>query len=384
MLAVAFGASGMAATNWPLPSLSGDLTGDLLALKIPGAPPLHWKIELGKGPAKIPGGLVELSGQGTWLRAAVESSDLAGGNWRVAEARVDLAVWSAALVARLGEEYAGAAISGVLQVEGHGGWAKEGVTGRGQFKVREGRLDFPTQKFGLEGVALDFAFDDIAGRRSPATQTLTWTAGHFDVLPIGPGRVVFSLAGEQVMVEEATVALWGGEVVLAAFAFNTSKLEMSVIARVTAIDVKHLLPLLPPVLKEAQGRLDGSVTLSRDAAGIAIGGGRLALRSGEAAQLRFAPTPGLLSKSLPATVLKYYPGLKKIESGETPLRAELLEVSFTPDGDAEGRTASIRLAGGPVDPKLRAPIDLSINVRGPLESLVKFGTNSRLHFGAKP
>jgi len=30
---------------------------------------------------------------------------------------------------------------------------------------------------------------------------------------------------------------------------------------------------------------------------------------------------------------------------------------------------------------LRAPIDLTINVRGPLESLVKFGTNSRLRFG---
>src|SRR5690606_14321121 len=105
--------------------------------------------------------------------------------------------------------------------------------------------------------------------------------------------------------------------------------------------------------------------------GVQIGNGTLALRAGETADLRLAPTPGLLSSSLPETVLKVYPGLGKIETGEVPIRAERLEVAFTPSGDAQGRTAAIRVVGGPEDPRLRAPVDLNINVRGPLEQLIK-------------
>jgi hypothetical protein len=149
----------------------------------------------------------------------------------------------------------------------------------------------------------------------------------------------------------------------------------------SGVAVDQILFLLPPVLAEARGRLDGNMVLKRDAGGIQIGTGRLALREGETADIRLTPTPGLLSASLPAAILKYYPGLGKMETGGIPLRAEVLEVSVTPQGDAQGRTASIHVAGGPTDPSLKAPIDLTVNVRGPLESLVKFGTNSRLRFG---
>jgi hypothetical protein len=48
-------------------------------------------------------------------------------------------------------------------------------------------------------------------------------------------------------------------------------------------------------------------------------------------------------------------------------------MTFTPDGDAEGRTAVIHLEGGPADPRLRAPINLTFNVRGPLQELMNFG-----------
>jgi hypothetical protein len=64
-----------------------------------------------------------------------------------------------------------------------------------------------------------------------------------------------------------------------------------------------------------------------------------------------------------------------------PLRAESLEVTFTPTGDDAGRTAWVHVTGGPADPALRAPIDLTMNVRGPLQQLIQFGTNSRLRFG---
>jgi hypothetical protein len=184
-------------------------------------------------------------------------------------------------------------------------------------------------------------------------------------------------------VNEAVIGLFGGELHLQAFTFSLTKGELAVDARVVGIDVGRLLPLLPPVLAEARGRLNGSLVIRRDATGVQLGEGRLALQPGQPAELRLEPTPGLLSQSLPATVLKYYPGLGQIETGEIPISANLLEVAFSPNGDAAGRTAYVHLAGGPVDPRLRAPIDLEVNVRGPLESLIKLGTSGRLRFGGK-
>jgi len=63
--------------------------------------------------------------------------------------------------------------------------------------------------------------------------------------------------------------------------------------------------------------------------------------------------------------------------------ARELEIRLTPEGDAEGRTARVRLKGGPADPALRAPVELEVNVRGPLDSLVQFSTHHRVRFGAE-
>lgn len=379
------GAVAIAGPAWSaelrLPLIEGELRGVFTALKIPGAPELRWKVGVTRmGPAGREMDLT-VDAAGTAIRAQV-AVDAAGViRWRLQSARIDLATWNEAAAGQLGPDWAQVAIQGVVSLEGEGTWSTQGVTGRTRLTLEKGRVEDPGRRIVIEGLTAEVAFDDLAARRTPADQSLRWQGGHFDTIKLGPGQMKFSVEGEQVSVSEAAGRVWGGEVKLAAFGFSLKKFEVAVLAHVVGIDVAQLLPFLPPVLAAAEGRLDGSFSVRRDSSGIQIGAGRLALQRGEPAELRLAPTPGLLSSSLPATVLKYYPGLGKIETGEIPLQASLLEVAFTPDGDAEGRTASIHLAGGPVDPKLRAPIDLTINVRGPLESLVKFGTNSRLRFG---
>lgn len=367
--------------TWRLPPLDGELEGDFRPLTVAGAPSVHWKVALRPVGAGIRLAEVEIDGPGTRLRAELKLDAAGNGTWRVFEARIDVAPWSPAVVGFLGEEFASASARGVVTLEGEG-TLRDGVPGgRARLSVRGGRVEEPGRKLLLEGIGLDLAIEDIAARRSAAGQSLTWNGGNYETIPIGHGHVEFSVAGEQVQVEEASVEVFGGEIVVASFSFSTVRREASVIARVVGIDVAKILPLLPPVLSSARGRVDGSVALHRTPSGVQIGSGSLALRSGETADLRLAPTPGLLSSSLPEAVLKYYPGLGQIETGEVPLRADQLEVAFTPGGDAQGRTASIHLVGGPVDPNLRAPVDLNINVRGPLESLIKFGTDSRLRFG---
>ncbi len=366
---------------WRLPPLDGEFTGEFRPLTIPDAPSLNWKVVLRALPTGIRAVDLTLDGPGTRFHAELRLDAAGNGTWRMGEAEVDLTVWSASAAGLLGEEFAAATMQGSVRVEGEGTIRDGALAGRARLLVRDGRIEDPVRKLLLTGIAFDLTIEDIAERRSAPRQSLTWMSGHYDAITFGRGHVDFTVSGEQVQVDEASLEVFGGEVVLAAFAFSTVQREASVVARVIGIDVSHLLPLLPDVLASARGRVDGSVTLHRTKAGVQIGGGSLALRAGETVDLRLAPTPGLLSSSLPETVLKYYPGLGKIETGEVPLRAERLEVAFTPGGDAQGRTAVVRIVGGPVDPNLRAPVDLNVNVRGPLESLIKFGTDSRLRFG---
>ena len=166
--------------------------------------------------------------------------------------------------------------------------------------------------------------------------------------------------------------------VRASVAFNAASYSLA--ARMSGVQLAELLPFLPPLLASARGRLDGRISLRSDADGVRIESGHLALRAGETAELRFLPTPGVISGQLPQLVRQYYPGLLQLESGGIPLRAERLEVVMNASGDETGRTAVVSLEGGPSDPALRAPVVIQVNVRGPLDQVVAFGTHSRLRF----
>jgi hypothetical protein len=303
------------------------------------------------------------------------------GTWTLTEAAIDLGEWFGWVAAKFLPAAAGTSLGGVLTVHGGGTWRGGMLGGRAEVDLKDGRYEDAVRKLVVEGVSLHVTLDDLAARRTGAAQRLTWQGGHYDVVPFGEGRVEFALQGEALHVSTATLAIFGGELQTGAMAMSAEHPNFSVTAQMKGIDVGKLLFLLPPVLAAAQGRLDGRIALRRDAAGLQLGVGRLSLRQGETADLRFTPTPGLLSSRLPVAVKAHYPGLGHLETGGIPLRAELLEVILTPAGDEEGRTASVRIAGGPADPAFKAPVDLQINVRGPLESLVKFGTDSKLHFG---
>lgn len=366
---------------WRLPPVVGEMAADVQLASVPGAPALQARVTAAVPAPGRRRAELSLSGEGTAITVELDLDAAGYGTWRVEGARLDLAAWSVAAARQLGAEFAGATVGGVLEFYGDGTLHAGGWTGRGVFRLRDGRIDHAADGVVVEGLGLDLVVDDLAARRSAPAQSLTWRGGRYDPVPFGRGHVEFALAGDRVDVGEASIEVFGGEIVLGSFAFSTLSRDFAVVARLVGLELAQVLPLLPPVLATAEGQVDGLVTLSRTPAGLAIGTGRLALRSGRTAEVRLSPTPGLISGTLPPKVLEYYPGLGGIEAGRIPIRAEIFELAFTPGGDAQGRTASVRLAGGPFDPALRAPIDLTVNVSGPLESLLKFGTHSRLKFG---
>jgi len=371
-----------------LPPFSGELSGRLAPTVLGGAPEVEWTLRLrAERPFERRIGF-DLKSRGLEARGEAVLDAAGDGTWHLEEARVDLGEWAGWVAPQLSPAFAAVTLSGTLTLQGRLDWRAGRMGGALELAVRDGRFDDPGRQLMLEGISFDLEIADLAARRTAPAQVFTWRSGRYDVVPLGVGRVEFLVDGDTLRVTKAAIDVFGGELSTPSLVMSLTKPEFSVLARVEGIAVDQILFLLPSVLAEGFGRLDGEVRLDRGPDGLRIGDGRLALRSGETADLRLAIKPGWLSTSLPPEILKYFPGFRKIETGEIPLRARVLEMTFTPLGDAEGRTAWVHVAGGPSDPELTAPIDTRINVRGPLDRLVKIGadvgTDSRLRFKGAP
>lgn len=384
LLASAIGAG---AAELRLPRLDGELSGTVHAKLWPGAPALPWSVAVrdgGSGQREV-SLEAETTGAKLRLRGRVSEATHAG-TWEIEEGSLDLATWWPALAPSLGETAGALTATGLIELSG-GGELRDGrPAGLVKLMLREGAVRHPAEGWSLEGVSLGGSFSVDAGGATvrsdgPLELTVrTITTTRFGARNLLVRALLDSL--QSLSVREARLEIAGGDATLDPCTVPLSPLSLDVKLRLVRVGLQDLATLVPQALTEARGRVDGSLGLHWSAAaGLVIGAGQFAVRGDEPAVVRLAPTPGLISNSLPTSVLKYYPGLGQVEMGQVPLKAELLEVVFTPDGDSEGRTARVRLAGGPVDPKLRAPIDLTINVRGPLDALVRFGTDARLSFG---
>jgi hypothetical protein len=370
-----------AARPWLVPPLDGEVAGEFTPLLLPGAPSLRWRVTVATIKPGERSVQATIEAPGLQIQMAAVLDPLGEGTWRLATGKVDLGEWFGWLVPKIMPDSPAASLTGELNVQGEGTWRREVLAGRVEIAVRDARFEDPTRHVVIEGLGLRMVVDDLQKPRTAGIQELTWRSGKYDIVPFGAGRAEFALNGEELRIVAAKVGLFGGELRVESTVVSTRNADLTVTAMVERIDLSQILFLLPPVLAAAQGKLDGQLSLRRDAAGLQIGSGRLSLRPGETADLRMMPTPGLISSQLPAAVKQHYPGLGRMETGGIPLRAEQLEVILTPEGDRQGRSATVQIKGGPADASLKAPLVLELNVRGPLDQVVKFGTNSNLRFG---
>ena len=368
-----------AVPQWKLPPVDGELSGEFDAKLLGGAPKLNWKLKLRTAKPRERAVEFLIEGLGLLLRGDARLDPLGEGEWHLAEAKIDLGVWFGWLAPRVAPpDVANLSVAGTVHLRGDGTWRGGELGGRANIRLENGRVDNAQRKVTLEGLAYDLAIEDLHARRTAPAQVLTWTSGHYDVVELGAGRVEFALDGDKVSIAIATISVFGGELAVRAVEFSTQRPEFSASAQMTGIDVGKLLFLLPRILQRATGRLDGFVDLTRDAKGIAIGDGYLGLREGVKAEVQFVPTPGILSAALPPAINKIYPGIAQMETAGVPLIADQLELRFMPRGDDEGRTAFIHLAGRPADATFKGPIDLTTNIRGPLNEVFNVGANSAL------
>lgn len=364
--------------EWKLPPLDGELSGEFDAIKLGGAPKVKWTATLRTATPRERHLVFSLEGHGLRLRGEARVDPMGEGSWQLHEAEIDFGVWFGWLAPSAAPELADLIIAGSVSASGEGTWRGGKVGGRAKIALRDGRLESPARKSRFEGVVFTVTIEDLQARRTAPGQNFTWTSGRYDQVDLGAGSVEFRLDGDQVKIALATIAVFDGDLAVRSVEFSTKKPEFTASAQMTGVDIGKLVFLLPEILTQASGRLDGYVDLTRDAKGISIGEGYLGLRPGEPATLQFVSRPGVLSAALPPAINKLYPGILQMETAGIPLQADELQVRFVPRGDEEGRTAWVHLAGRPVDPAFKGPIDLTLNVRGPLDELFNAGANSTL------
>ncbi len=301
-------------------------------------------------------------------------------DFRLTDARLDLAVWqgflqSLAALPDEGWEFAG-------QVEGaaSGRYAAGALAATARVRWREGRIGYPARGVVAEGVEADFDFTDLAAlRTSPGTvRARSLAVGAVQATDVA---VEAALAGpERVEVVRAELAAFGGRLHAEPFAFFPRRDGIEATVRAEGLSVEALLALAPTVPARARGRVDGRLPFRLDAGGLRLGQGWLELTRGERAEVEF-DAAGLLTRGV-APSGPTYATLQRIESGL--LRLELTELRLdirSPDLPT-GRTAVLRVAGEPVDKSVKAPIQLNLNVNGPIEGLLNMGLDNRVRFGA--
>lgn len=353
----------------------------VLAVQVAGQPEQELRVNFaarlgedrrwtGHATAEAPGFRAEVTGGFSVEKRALD--------FRVTRAELDLRRWEGyvrQLVVLPGGRWE---LAGQLSGTAEGAYADGRLDARGAVKLREGRFVYPARNVTADGVEADFEFTDFDRLVSApgSVRVATLQAGEIRATALDLG---LAFAGpEQIAVSRASLQALGGRFSAEPFNFFPTQDELEAVLLVDGIDMAQVLALVKDAPAKAQGRVDGRLPIRIDAAGLRLGSGWLELKRGVPAEVQFNAS-GLLTRGVRPSDPRYAT-LQRVESGLLRLKLTELRLELRPPNAPPGRTATVRLVGEPVDPGVKAPINLDLNINGPLEQLLNLGLDSRVRF----
>jgi hypothetical protein len=294
----------------------------------------------------------------------------------------------------------GIVAKGTARISGSGVVHAGVPSGTVKVVISDGQLASATGGWTLDGAAFtgEFFYEGN-GFRVKSVTPFDLTVG-----TISTGRFgarAFSAQGVlnedgRVALSGARVEIAGGRVTLDPTTMSLAPLAVEATLNVIDVGMQDIAALVPAGLSAAQGRIDGIVRVGWSTArGFHVGAGNLTLGESEPATVRLAPTPGFLTRTMPkrfepvpawtgplsrwlSADNPIYRDMAEIELGRTPLRVESLSVRLTPEGDALGRTATVRMVARPLQPDAAVKVvNIDVNVAGPLDSILHLGLNQK-------
>ncbi|WP_438483247.1 intermembrane phospholipid transport protein YdbH family protein [Oleiharenicola lentus] len=303
-------------------------------------------------------------------------------NFKAPEIAVDLKVWQTFIQRMVLLPGGPWEMDGKLTASAQGRVKGSEIKTQGEVHIRDGRAKDGVGRVDASGIEVDLALNDIWEIKTQPG-SLRVKEVRSGKLALRDANVEFAFDGaEKISVTKASLQTLGGSVAAEPFRYFPNLRELEVTVSVDGISVEEVMALTEDLPAQASGRVSGSLPLRVDASGVRLGTGWLELKKDAPAEVRFN-AKGLLtsgtSKNSPS-----YSVLNKIESGLLRLRLSELRLDIRPPNSPPGRSAQLRIKGEPVDPSVKAPVSLDLNVNGPIESLLNLGLNTQFGLGTKP
>lgn len=388
-----------------LPPITGELSGKFHPPALAGTPAIDWKVAitpLREGGRHLE---VDLTTKGGRLHAKADiDATMANGRWEIVEGELEAAAWLAVLAPKLGSTMENISVEGKLQLSGKGVIKNGQPAGVMQLEWTNGVVRNTVEGWSLEGIAIkgDLAieFPDLGTLRSEhpwALAVRTISSPRFGARNLA---IVANLNGDgTASLLSAEIEIAGGKVTVdpSTVALFPPVLDFTV--HVDRVGLQDLVALVPASLADARGRIDGVVRLGwSQRAGVQIGEGRFDLRRDEAATLKLAPMPGLITSAVTERLdlLPKWKGVvgnwfsppnpahgdaRDIELGRAPLTIETFQVRLTPRGDAQGRTAVVQVSARLEKADVRVKrVMFDIDLTGALSRLLSLNAEGRTKF----
>ncbi len=271
-------------------------------------------------------------------------------------------------------------LGGTLNGSAKGVYEKKQLAASAQVSLRDGRMRGSKRDITAEGIEADFTFTNLSQFKSePGTLTVRQlTIGGFVLENLDAALAIVST--DCLDVSRVSVELLGGKLSAEPFKLYPTQREIEATVVADGLDVEKIMAMSKDVPADATGRVDGRVPLRLDENGVRFGTGWLQLKPGVHAEVQLKAA-GLLTSGVSPKSPSYVV-LKKVESGLLRLRVGEMRLDIRPPDAPAGRTAQLHLTGEPMDPEVKAPVTLDLNVNGPIEQLLNFGMKNQISVGA--
>jgi hypothetical protein len=273
-------------------------------------------------------------------------------------------------------------VAGVLTGKVAGEYREGKFSAHGEFHLRDTQFSQAAMGLTAKGVEGDIEVADLTQllARKATLRATAVTIGKLSVTNLATefsrtesGR--FDVAG-------ISAQALGGSVHVEPFIYRLGDTGAEAVVRAEGIRAEEIMALTQDLPARASGALSGRLPVRYDGDGLKLGTGWLGLADGVTAEIQFH-TDGLLTAGTSPNSPSFAV-LKKIEEGILRLRVTELRLDIRPPDAPPGRTAQLRVVGAPVDPEVKAPVTLDLNVNGPIESLINLGLKSKVGMGTKP
>jgi hypothetical protein len=273
-------------------------------------------------------------------------------------------------------------LAGGLTGEAAGEYRNGKFLARGDFHLRDTRLTNAGLGLTAEGVEGDIDVADLTQllARKATLRVKTVTVGKIVATDLA---AEFSRTeGGRFDVAGISGRALGGSVSVEPFVYRLGDTGAEAVVRAESIRAEEVMALTENLPALASGALSGRLPIRYDADGLKLGTGWLGLAEGASVEIQFHAAGLLTAGTSPKS--PSFAVLKKVEDGILKLNVTELRLDIRPPNAPPGRTAQLHVVGAPVDPQVKAPVTLDLNVNGPIESLLNLGLKSATGGGTKP